>query len=101
MIIGLPKETLPGETRISVFPDEIKQLASDELQFQVESGAGLGAFISDESYIDSGAKIIPDVYADSDIIIKINPPSKTEIDKLQENSCLISLINPFINHRLC
>ena len=100
MIIGLPKETLIDETRISVLPMEIKQLVSDELQFNVETGAGLGAFISDDSYIDSGAQILPDVYANADLIIRINPPLETEIDKLKEGSCLVSLLNPFINHNL-
>ena len=100
MIIGLPKETLLGETRISVFPEEIKRLSSDELTFHVETNAGLGAFISDESYIDSGAKIVSDVYTNADLIIRINPPSETEIDTLQKNSCLVSLLNPFIKHDL-
>ena len=100
MIIGIPKETLIGETRISIFPDEIKRLAMDDLSFHVEMGAGLGAFIADESYIDSGAKIFPDVYINADVIIKINPPTESEIDKLKKNSCLVSLINPFINHAL-
>ena len=96
MIIGLPKETLIDETRISVLPMEIKRLVSDGLQFNVETGAGLGAFISDESYIDSGAQILPDVYANADLIIRINPPLETEIDKLKEGSCLVSLLNPLL-----
>ena len=100
MIIGIPKETLVGETRISLFPGGIKELSSDKLLFQVEEGAGLGAFISDESYIDSGAKIVQDVYVDANLIIHINPPSELEIDKLKEGSCLISLLNPFINQDL-
>ena len=100
MIIGLPKETLTGETRISIFPEEIKRLSSDELIFQVEAGAGIGAFISDEAFIDSGAKIVQDVYAESNLIIRINPPTETEIDKIKEGTCLVSLLNPFINHDL-
>ena len=44
MIIGLPKETMPGETRIALLPQDIKQLASDILSFHLETGAGLGAY---------------------------------------------------------
>ena len=100
MIIGLPKETLEGEKRISLFPDEIERLGSDEIIFQIETDAGSDSFISDQSYKDAGAQIVTDVYANSDIIIHINPPSKVELGTLKEGSCLISLINPFINHDL-
>ena len=100
MIIGLPKETLPGETRIALLPAEIKRLASDILSFQLETGAGLGAYFSDESYIESGAEVISDVYSHSDVIIRINPPETDEVCKLKEGTCLVSLLNPFMNHDL-
>ena len=100
MIIGLPKETLPGETRIALLPPEIKQLASDILSFHLETGSGMGAYFSDESYIESGAEVISDVYSHSDVIIRINPPETDEVGKLKEGACLVSLLNPFINHDL-
>ena len=100
MIIGIPKETLKSEMRISLLPEEIRKLVSDGLQFHVESDAGLGAYISNELYIDAGAQIVPNAFADADLIIRINPPTETEIDKLKEDSFLVSLINPFINHNL-
>ena len=100
MIIGLPKETLPGETRIALLPAEIKRLTSDILSFQLETGAGLGAYFSDESYLESGAEVISDVYSHSDVIIRINPPETDEVCKLKEGACLVSLLNPFMNHDL-
>ena len=100
MIIGLPKETLPGENRIVLLPSEIKRLSSDNLSFQLEAGAGLGAYFSDNSYIESGAEVVPDIYPNSDLLIRINPPSVMEIDLIKQGSCLVSLINPFINHDL-
>ena len=100
MIIGLPKETLPGETRIALLPQDMKQLASDILSFHLETGAGLGACFSDESYIEAGAEVVPDVYPRSDVVIRINPPEIEDVAKLKEGSCLVSLINPFMNHDL-
>ena len=100
MIIGLPKEKLPGETRIALLPQDIKQLASDILSFHLETCAGLGACFSDESYIEAGAEVVPDVYLRSDVVIRINPPEIEDVDKLKEGSCLVSLINPFMNHDL-
>ena len=53
MIIGLPKETFPSETRVALLPSEIKRASSDKILFQVETGAGLGAYFSDDSYKES------------------------------------------------
>ena len=100
MIIGIPKESLSGETRVAFLPPEIKRLLSDNLTFNIETGAGVGSFISDENYTESRAEIIPDVYLNSDLIIRINPPSEEEVSKLQKGSCLVSLLAPFTNHNL-
>ena len=100
MIIGVPKESLSGETRVAILPEEIQRLSSDELAFRVETGAGKGSFISDESYADSGAEILPDVFPDSDLIVRINPPSEEEVSRFKDGSCLVSLLNPFTNHGL-
>ena len=100
MIIGIPKESLSGETRVALLPPEIKRLLSDNLTFNIETRAGVGSFISDENYTESGAEIIPDVYLNSNLIIRINPPSEEEVSKLQEGSCLVSLLAPFTNHNL-
>ena len=100
MIIGVPKESLSGETRVAILPEEIQQLRSDELVFKVEVDAGKGSFITDKNYSDSGAEILPDVYPTSDLIIRINPPSEEEVSRFKDGSCLISLLNPFTNHDL-
>lgn len=100
MIIGISKESLSGETRVALLPLEIKRLSSDYLTFNIEPGAGIGSYISDENYTESGAEIIPDVYLNSDLIIRINPPTEDEVSKLKEGSCLVSLLAPFTNHNL-
>ena len=100
MIIGIPKESLTGETRVAILPAEVKKLSSDFLKFKIESGAGNGSFIADAIYAESGAEIVSDVYSDSDLIIRINPPTEEELSKLNEGTSLISLLAPFINHAL-
>jgi len=100
MIIGVPKESLSGETRVAILPEEIQRLSSEELAFRVETGAGKGSFIADENYSGSGAELLADVYPDSDLIVRINPPSKEEVSRFKDGSCLVSLLNPFTNHDL-
>ncbi len=100
MIIGIPKESLNEENRVAILPGEVKQLSSELLKFKIESGAGNGAYISDEDYIQAGAEIVSDIYADANMIIRINPPNEEELSHLKENICLISLLSPFTNHTL-
>ena len=100
MVIGIPKESLIGETRIAILPADIMQLSSDKLTFIIEEGAGNGSFISDEDYSSVGADIVSDVYSGSDLIVQINPPSKEELSKIKDGTALVSLLAPFINHDL-
>ena len=100
MIIGIPKETLPDENRVAILPVEIKQLSSDDLVFKIESGAGIGSYISDEDYSSAGAEISSDVYSDADMIIRINPPNEEDLVKIKSNTAIISLLSPFTNHNL-
>ena len=100
MIIGVLKETLSNESRVALLPSEIKQLSTENISFQIEHEAGLGACFSDITYEKSGAVLSSNIYEKSDVIIKINPPSNDEIEKLKDGVCLISLINPFINHQI-
>ena len=100
MVIGIPKESLIGETRIAILPAEIKQLSSDNITFIIEASAGTGSFISDEDYSSVGADIVSDVYSGSDLIVQINPPSKEELSKIKDGTSLVSLLAPFINHEL-
>ena len=71
MIIGLPKETLQGETRIALLPSEIKKSISDHNSFKIETGAGLGAYFSDDAYTASGAEVVQDTYSNSHMIISV------------------------------
>ena len=98
MLIGIPKETLSGETRAAMLPNEIKRLRSDEIKVQVENDCGIGAFVSNSEYESAGIKIVDSVYHDSDVIIKINPPTEEELEKMRDNTILISMLDPFVNH---
>ena len=97
MVIGVPKETLGGENRIGVTPNTIKELIKKDFEVIIESGAGIGSFITDEDYQAAGAKIISnanEVYNSSDAIIKVNPPSNDEINLLKEGCHILSFMQP-------
>ncbi len=98
MIIGIPKETLAGETRVAMMPTEIKRIVSDNITIQIESGAGEGAHVSNADYEAVGAIIVENIYSEAEILVKINPPSEEELNKIKDGTTLISLLAPFTNH---
>ncbi len=56
MTIGVLKEG-DGENRVVLLPEHVASLVKKEFSVQVEKGAGLSAFASDESYTEAGATI--------------------------------------------
>ena len=57
MIIGIPRESLPGETRVAATPQTIAQLIKLGYEVVVESGAGAASSFSDEAFTDAGAAV--------------------------------------------
>lgn len=91
-IIGIPKEILHHENRVALVPTSVHNLTLYGHQVIIETGAGEKSFYQDSEYSEAGAKISrskKEVY-DSDIILKIAPPTLEEIDLLHEGQILIS-----------
>ena len=57
MLIGVPAETLPGETRVAVTPETVKKLKAAGHTLRIQSGAGVSASATDEAYVAAGAQI--------------------------------------------
>ena len=59
LTIGVPKEVYPNEKRVAITPETIQRMVKKHgIAFNIESGAGEQASISDKIYEDSGAKIV-------------------------------------------
>lgn len=74
MIVGVPKESYPGERRVALVPMVIPTLAKAGLEVIVQAGAGEGAGYPDKAYEEKGAKIVPDrasVFASADIVVQV------------------------------
>jgi NAD(P) transhydrogenase subunit alpha len=99
MKISIPKETIPGETRVAATPDSVKELIKAGYEVNIENGAGASSFISDDNFKNAGAKIVNatnELYRDSDIIIKVTAPTNDEIELMPKGSILISFFQPTI-----
>ena len=95
MLIGVPQETVPGETRVAATPTTVKSLIALGHDVIVEAGAGERADLMDDAFVEAGAIIgdLERVWA-ADAVIKINPPSTEELERLRDGATLIGLLNP-------
>jgi len=93
MIVSIPKENSPSDSRVAATPSTVKELVNHGLQVDIESGAGLASFFNDQDYIDAGATIVDSansLLAKGDIICKVNPPSLDEIAQMKSSATVIS-----------
>ena len=102
MRIGVPKETLKGETRVAMTPASAKELQKLGYECLIQRGAGTLSRFSDAEYKEAGVKVVTAdaLYKDADVIAKIRPPSTAEIAKLSKGQTLISFFYPAQNEAL-
>ena len=97
MLIGIPRETRAGETRVAATPETVKKLAASGAHtIVVESGAGTGSSFPDTQYETAGARIGSTADAlGADIVLKVRAPSVDELPQVKRGAVLIGLLNPF------
>ena len=82
MIIGVPKEIMPGENRVSAIPETVKKIIDSGSVVLFERGAGVGSHYNDDEYADAGAEIVTDpeeIYGKSDVVLKVKEPRFNEV----------------------
>lgn len=97
MVVGIPKEIVTGEKRVSVVPGIISRLKG--ISVVMERGAGEAAGFPDTAYVEQGVSIVDTsaLYEQSDIILKIQTPTATEARLFKEGTTLISFLYPLTN----
>lgn len=92
--IGIPKETTYQENRVPLSPLAVQLLIHNGSQVIIESCAGMGANFTDIEYSEAGAKIVysAEEVFQSEIILKVAPPTEVEIDYLKPNQILVSAL---------
>ena len=104
MIIGVPKESYPGERRVALVPAVVPTLTKAGFEVQVQSGAGIDAGYPDSLYVEKGAKIVADrasVFAAADIVVQIlcygsnDVTGKQDVPLFRRDQILIGFLRPF------
>ncbi|HUI73926.1 MAG TPA: Re/Si-specific NAD(P)(+) transhydrogenase subunit alpha [Candidatus Acidoferrum sp.] len=103
MIVGVPRESYPGERRVALVPAAIPNLAKAGLQVVVEAGAGVEAGYPDAEYAEKGAKLVPsraEVFGTADIIVQVlchgsnDKTGKADLSLMRRDQVLIGFLRP-------
>ncbi|HTZ76190.1 MAG TPA: Re/Si-specific NAD(P)(+) transhydrogenase subunit alpha [Candidatus Aquilonibacter sp.] len=103
MIVGVVKESFPGERRIALIPAAIPNLAKAGLQVMVEAGAGWEAGYPDAAFAEKGATLAPDraaVFAAADIIAQVlsygsnDKTGRADLPLMRRDQVLIGFLRP-------
>ena len=104
MIIGVPKESYPGDRRVALVPAVLPVLIKAGFEVHIQSGAGIEAGYTDSLYSDKGAKIVPDraaVFAAADIVAQVlcyganDITGKQDVPLYRRDQILVGFLRPF------
>jgi len=96
MLIGVPAETLAGETRVAVTPETARKLKAQGHTVRVASAAGLAASAPDDAYVAAGAEITDQAGAlGCELVLKVRSPQDHELAALRPGATLVGMLNPF------
>src|SRR3990170_3189838 len=84
MKIGVPKETMPGETRVGQVPETVGRLSKAGNTVVVQRGAGVASAFPDDAF-------------DAELVAKVQRPQDAEIGRLRPGTVLIAFLQPLVN----
>lgn len=103
MLIGIPKETFPGERRVALIPAAIPNLKKAGFEIVVEAGAGSDAGYPDSTYTDKGAQLVAgraEVFRSADVLIQVlshgsnDRTGRQDLPLLRRGQVLIGFLRP-------
>ena len=98
MLIGVPRETRPGETRVAATPTTVRQLTALGHDVLVETGAGAAASFPDDGYRAAGARVgTADQAWGADVVLHVAKPTVEEVGRLRDGAVLVSTLAPALD----
>jgi proton-translocating NAD(P)+ transhydrogenase subunit alpha len=103
MIVGVPRESFPGERRVALVPAMIPNLAKVGLEVIVEAGAGAEAGYRDAEYVNKAAKIVQDrtqVFSSADVVVQVlgygsnDKTGQADVALMHRDQVLIGFMRP-------
>ena len=103
MIVGVPRESYPGERRVAIVPAVLANLAKAGIQVTIEAGAGAAAGYPDAEYSEKGAKVVgtrAEVFAAAEIVVQVlchgsnDRTGKADLPLLRRGQILVGFLRP-------
>ncbi|GAA5317487.1 MAG: NAD(P) transhydrogenase subunit alpha [Candidatus Pelagadaptatus aseana] len=105
MIIGIPKETCPGENRVGLIPQNVAALVKLGRDVIIETGAGDAAGHADAAYTEAGASVVSraEVFEKAEIVVQVQTPGLNEdtgaedLNSIKSGQVLVGMMDPLAN----
>ena len=103
MIVGVPRESFPGERRVAIVPSVVPSLLKAGVEVHVETGAGESAGFSDANYESQGAGLVADrrkLFSEAELLVQVHGPGasadggQAELELLRREQFVLGLMNP-------
>ncbi len=103
MVVGVPKESFPGERRVALVPVVVPTLTKAGWEVVIEAGAGVEAGYPDDGYVEKGAKILrsrAEVFKAADVVVQVlchgsnDQTGRADLPLLRRDQCLIGFLRP-------
>jgi H+-translocating NAD(P) transhydrogenase subunit alpha len=100
MKVAVVKETAPGERRVALVPEAVAKLRTAGFEVLVETGAGDGAWLSDDAFTEAGADIVArdEIAAAADVILMVGRPDEQVIAGLRPGQAVLGMLAPLGDH---
>lgn len=94
MIVGVPAEVKPGENRVALTPDGVRELTAHEIRVLVQSGAGGPSSIDDADFAAAGAELVDaDTAWSAELVLKVKEPQSEEFPFLRRELVLFTYLH--------
>jgi H+-translocating NAD(P) transhydrogenase subunit alpha len=101
MKVAVVKEAAPAERRVALVPEAVAKLRSAGHEVLVQTGAGAGAFLADESYSDAGATVVPaEQLGVADAILMVGKPDGPQVSRLRSGQAVLGMFAPLTDPQL-
>jgi len=103
MIIGIPKESFPGERRVAMVPSVVPSLTKAGFEVVIEAGAGVSAGYLDPDYVGKGARIVAsraEVFTTADVVVQVlcygsnDRTGKDDVPLYRQGQFLVGFLRP-------
>ena len=101
MLIGVPTETVPDETRVALIPPKTEDLIEDGHEVRVQTGAGAASDWTDADYREAGCEVVDDretVLERADVVVQVRALAAApgdDVDPYGEGQIVVGLLGPY------